>query len=164
MSWKHLFEIYFRLLRRNNKLKINNFLTNIYVIIDISVFDNVKGLRFRGNMASRLILLTILWKILGTNSGSINSIFLKAILRSISGQFCCSLKSIRFCAWHYYKINRLWSQIISRSNVSSSSILPKVIIEVQSGNGVLNRLVRCVKCIYPIEYSIATLDRYYYLR
>ena len=30
LSWKHLFEIYFRLLRRNNKLKINNFLTNIW--------------------------------------------------------------------------------------------------------------------------------------
>ena len=30
MSWKHLFEIYFRLLRRNNKLKINNFLMNIW--------------------------------------------------------------------------------------------------------------------------------------
>ena len=29
-SWKHLFEIYFRLLRRNNKLKINNFLANIW--------------------------------------------------------------------------------------------------------------------------------------
>ena len=27
LSWKHLFEIYFRLLRKNNKLKINNFLT-----------------------------------------------------------------------------------------------------------------------------------------
>ena len=30
LSWKHLFEIYFRLLRRNNKLKIINFLTNIW--------------------------------------------------------------------------------------------------------------------------------------
>ena len=30
LSWKHLFEIYFRLLRRNIKLKINNFLTNIW--------------------------------------------------------------------------------------------------------------------------------------
>ena len=30
MSWKHLFEIYFRLLRRNNELKINNFLTSIW--------------------------------------------------------------------------------------------------------------------------------------
>ena len=30
LSWKHLFEIYFRLLRRNNKLKINNFLMNIW--------------------------------------------------------------------------------------------------------------------------------------
>ena len=30
LSWKQLFEIYFRLLRRNNKLKINNFLTNIW--------------------------------------------------------------------------------------------------------------------------------------
>ena len=29
LSWKHLFEMYFRLLRRNNELKINNFLTNI---------------------------------------------------------------------------------------------------------------------------------------
>ena len=30
LSWRHLFEIYFRLLRRNNKLKINNFLMNIW--------------------------------------------------------------------------------------------------------------------------------------
>ena len=30
LSWKHLFEIYFRLLKQNNKLKINNFLTNIW--------------------------------------------------------------------------------------------------------------------------------------
>ena len=30
LSLKHLFEIYFKLLRRNNKLKINNFLTNIW--------------------------------------------------------------------------------------------------------------------------------------
>ena len=30
LSWKHLFEMYFRLLRRNNKLKINNFLKNIW--------------------------------------------------------------------------------------------------------------------------------------
>ena len=30
LSWKHLFEIYFRLLRRNNKLKINNFLKIIW--------------------------------------------------------------------------------------------------------------------------------------
>ena len=30
LPWEHLFEIYFRLLRRNNKLKINNFLTNIW--------------------------------------------------------------------------------------------------------------------------------------
>ena len=30
LSWKYLFEIDFRLLRRNNELKINNFLTNIW--------------------------------------------------------------------------------------------------------------------------------------
>ena len=30
LSWKHFFEIYFRLLRRNNELNINNFLTNIW--------------------------------------------------------------------------------------------------------------------------------------
>ena len=30
LSWKHLFDICFRLLRRNNKLKINNFLTNMW--------------------------------------------------------------------------------------------------------------------------------------
>ena len=30
LSGKHLFEVYFRLLRRNNELKINNFLTNIW--------------------------------------------------------------------------------------------------------------------------------------
>ena len=30
LSWKHLFEIYFTLLRGNNELKINNFLTNIW--------------------------------------------------------------------------------------------------------------------------------------
>ena len=30
MSWKHLFEMCFKLLRKNNKLKINNFLTNIW--------------------------------------------------------------------------------------------------------------------------------------
>ena len=30
MSWKHLFEIYFTLLRGNNELNINNFLTKIW--------------------------------------------------------------------------------------------------------------------------------------
>ena len=38
--------------------------------------------------------------------------------------------------------------VILRSNVFSSSFfLPKVKIEVQSGNGVLNRLVACIKCM-----------------
>ena len=46
LSWKHLFEIYFRLLRRNNKLEINNFLTNIWRYNWRSVFDVVKGLRY----------------------------------------------------------------------------------------------------------------------
>jgi len=43
------------------------------------------------------------------------------------------------------KLVSLCSQIILRSYVLF--YLPKVIIQVQSGNGVLNRLVSCLKCI-----------------
>ena len=45
LSWKHLFEIYFRLLRRNNKLKTTIFWQTFDVIIDVSLIVVVKGLR-----------------------------------------------------------------------------------------------------------------------
>ena len=45
LSWKNLFEINFRLLRRNKKLRISKFLTNIWRDNYHSEFDVVKGLR-----------------------------------------------------------------------------------------------------------------------
>ena len=42
LNWKHLFEICFRLLRRNNKQQTKNFWQTFDVIIDISEFDVVK--------------------------------------------------------------------------------------------------------------------------
>ena len=47
LPWKYLFEIYFRLLRRNNKLKTTTFRQTFDVIIDVSVFDIIKGLCLR---------------------------------------------------------------------------------------------------------------------
>ena len=43
--------------------------------------------------------------------------------------------------------------------------LPKVIIQVQNGNGVLNRLVSCLKCIELACWGLqSSLDLYYFLR
>ena len=59
-----------------------------------------------------------------------------------------------------------YGQIILRSNILRHHFfLPKVIIKVQNGNGVLSRLVPCLECMKVAWWILQlTLDLYYYLR
>ena len=82
-----------------------------------------------------------------------------------------STKAITFCSC--YKKSCIAPKIEFFENYLVFSILPKknekiqhdVIIQVQNGNGVINRVVSCLKCIELACWVLqSSLDLYYYLR
>ena len=65
--------------------------------------------------------------------------------------------------WSYLLL--LKPNYIKKQWSSSSFFLPKIIIKVQNGNVVLNRLVPCLKCTLVACWILqVNLDLYYYLR